>query len=161
EVLGREALELDRFMRTLGLRQAAEANLKHYAPETLRVLHAYAAGVNAFLATDPVLPPEFWLLRTSPEPWTVIDSVVWTKVMAWDLSTNWRNELLRMRLSRTLPTERIQEFLTSNPGDAQPRLPDLKALYSGLEKKLAPERVLSRETGSDPGFLGGSNSWAI
>jgi len=164
EVLGREALELDRFMRTLGLRQAAEANLKHYSPETLRVLHAYAAGVNAFLATDPVLPPEFWLLRTSPEPWTVVDSVVWTKVMAWDLSTNWRNELLRMRLSRTLPTERIQEFLASNPGDAQPRLPDLKALYSGLEKKLAPERVLSnvtRDQGLNSDLVVGSNSWAI
>jgi penicillin G amidase len=161
EVFGREALELDRFMRTLGLRQAAEANLRHYDPETLRVLHAYAAGVNAFLATDPVLPPEFWLLRLAPEPWSAVDSVVWTKVMAWDLSTNWRNEILRMRLSRSLPTKRIQEFLPPYPGDTQPRLPDLKAFYSALEQKLAPDRVLSKESRSDPGFLGGSNSWAI
>ena len=165
EVLGREALEVDRFMRTLGLRQAAEANVKHYAPETRRLLDAYAAGVNAFLATDPVLPPEFWLLRFAPERWSAIDSVVWTKVMAWDLSTNWRNELLRARLSRTLSTQRIQEFLPPYPGDMQPRLPDLKALYSGFEKKLAPERTFSnairKEIGSDPGFLAGSNSWAV
>ena len=161
EILGSGALETDRFLRTLGLRRAAEANLKHYAPETLGVLHAYASGVNAFLATNPVLPPEFWLLRLTPEPWTAVDSVVWTKVMAWDLSINWRNELLRLRLSRTLPTERIQEFLPPYPGDTQPRLPDLKAFYSGLEKKLAPDRTFSRETGSDPGFLAGSNSWAV
>src|SRR5688572_24007836 len=177
EVLGREALEIDRFMRTLGLRHVAEANLKHYAPETRRVLDAYAAGVNAFLATEPVLPPEFWLLRFEPAPWSAIDSVVWTKVMAWDLSTNWRNELLRTRLSRTLPAERIQEFLPPNPGDTQPRLPDLKAFYSGLERKLAPERTFSNairgqspnsvftyaktSSGSDPELVVGSNSWAV
>jgi penicillin amidase len=158
QVLGREALEIDRFMRTLGLRHVAEANLKHYAPETRRVLDAYAAGVNAFLATEPVLPPEFWLLRFEPAPWSAIDSVVWTKVMAWDLSTNWRNELLRTRLSRTLSTERIQEFLPPNPGDTQPRLPDLKALYTGLERKLAPERTFSN---TNPESVAGSNSWVV
>jgi penicillin amidase len=158
QVLGREALEIDRFMRTLGLRHVAEANLKHYAPETRRVLDAYAAGVNAFLATEPVLPPEFWLLRFEPAPWSAIDSVVWTKVMAWDLSTNWRNELLRTRLSRTLSTQRIQEFLPPNPGDTQPRLPDLKALYTGLERKLAPERTFSN---TNPESVAGSNSWVV
>src|SRR5688572_2654066 len=158
EVLGREALEIDRFMRTLGLRHVAAANLKHYAPETRRVLDAYAAGVNAFLATEPVLPPEFWLLGFEPAPWSAIDSVVWTKVMAWDLSTNWRNELLRTRLSRTLSTQRIQEFLPPNPGDTQPRLPDLKALYTGLERKLAPERTFSN---TNPESVAGSNSWVV
>ena len=49
-------------MRTLGLRRVAEENLRHYDAETRRLLDAYAAGVNAFLAGRPVLPPEFWLL---------------------------------------------------------------------------------------------------
>ena len=160
EVLGPAALETDRFMRTLGLRGVAEANLRHYDAETRRLLDAYAAGVNAFLEQRPVLPPEFWLLGLigdhRPEPWSAIDSVLWTKVMAWDLGSNWRSELLRMRLSRTLSTERIQEFLPPYPGDVAPRLPDLKALYSGVEKKPAPDKVFS---GTE--FLGGSNSWAV
>ncbi|HVJ10106.1 MAG TPA: penicillin acylase family protein, partial [Burkholderiales bacterium] len=156
EVLGAAALETDRFMRTLGLRGVAEANLRHYDAETRRLLDAYAAGVNAFLEQRPVLPPEFWLLGITPEPWSAIDSVLWTKVMAWDLGSNWRSELLRMRLSRTLSTERIQEFLPPYPGDVAPRLPDLKALYSGVEKKPAPDKVFS---GTE--FLGGSNSWAV
>ena len=158
EILGPAALEADRLMRTLGLRRAAEANLRHYDAETRRLLDAYAAGVNAFLADRPVLPPEFWLLWSAPEPWSALDSIVWTKVMALDLGGNWRSELLRMRLSQFLPLERIQEFLPPYPGDAQPKLPDLKALYSGLEKKLAPDRVFST---LDPDAVAGSNSWVV
>jgi penicillin amidase len=165
EVLGASALETDRFMRTLGLRRVASENLRHYDAETRRLLDAYAAGVNAFLAGRPVLPPEFWLLGVQPEPWSAADSIVWIKVMAWDLAANWRAELLRMRLSRTLPLERIHELLAPYPGDAPPKIPDLKALYSGMEKKLAPDRVFSLRGKDnydpDPEFVLGSNSWVV
>ncbi|HEX9185219.1 MAG TPA: penicillin acylase family protein, partial [Burkholderiales bacterium] len=156
EILGAGALEADRFMRTLGLRRVAQANLERYDAETRRLLDAYAAGVNAFLAGRPVLPPEFWLLNVTPEPWSALDSVAWTKVMAWDISGNWRSELLRMRLSRTLALERIQELLPPYPGDSPPRIADLKALYSGIEKTPAPAPVFSEGI-----FPGASNSWAV
>ena len=162
EILGPAALEADRFMRTLGLRRVAEANFVRYDAETQRALEAYAAGVNAFLAARPVLPPEFWLLNITPEPWTPVDSIVWTKVMAWDLGQNWRSELLRMRLSRTLATDRIQELLPPYPGDAPPPLPDLRALYDGIEKKRGQTPIFSLGSDPDfPDFLGGSNSWAV
>jgi penicillin amidase len=157
EILGPRALESDRFLRTLGVRRAAEANLAGYDAETRRLLDAYAAGVNAFLARGPVLPPEFWLTRASPEPWSGADSVGWMKMMAWDLATNWRNELLRMRLARTLPTARIQEFLPPYPGDPVPEIADLRALYGGLEKQ--PIRLGGLNLDADA--LGGSNGWAV
>src|SRR5262245_51773310 len=122
ELLGPAALDTDRFMRTLGLRRVAEANLARYDADSRRLLEAYAAGVNAFLGARPVLPPEFWLLNAIPEPWSAVDSIVWMKVMAWDLGGNWRSELLRMRLAPTLATERIQELLPPYPGDAPQRL---------------------------------------
>jgi penicillin amidase len=153
EVLGKGALDTDRFLRTLGVRRAAEASLRHYDAESRQQLDAYAAGVNAFLAAGPVLPPEFWILRTTPEPWSAVDSLVWVKMMAWDLGQNWRDELLRMQLARTLPAARIQEFLPPYPGDAPVKLPDLKALYGGL----AVEPV---QTSAAPGG-GASNSWAV
>ena len=73
EIVGASGLDTDRFLRTLGVRRAAEASLAKLDPATRRVLDAYAAGVNAFLATRPVLPPEFWILRVAPEPWTPAD----------------------------------------------------------------------------------------
>ncbi|HKX38831.1 MAG TPA: penicillin acylase family protein, partial [Burkholderiales bacterium] len=147
EALGPAALEADRFLRALGLRRVAEANLKRYDEDTRRQLEAYAAGVNAFLDTGPVLPPEFWILGVKPEPWTPVDSLVWAKMMAWDLGGNWRNELLRLRMAKTLPRERIEEFFPPYPGDEPIKLPELLA-----EKGSGPFSRFSAlaEKGPDP-----------
>ncbi|HUQ24296.1 MAG TPA: penicillin acylase family protein, partial [Burkholderiales bacterium] len=150
EVVGAGGLGFDRLMRTLGLRRTAQANLAHFDAETRSLLDAYTAGVNAFLATDPVLPPEFWLARFTPEPWSPVDSVLWTKVMALDLGGNWRNELLRMQLAGQLPVARIQELIPPYPGDAPPAIRDLKSLYGDA---VPPP--------STPGSGGGSNSWVV
>src|SRR5712671_5112449 len=154
EALGPPALETDRFIRTLGVRRAAEAGMRNYDAETRRVLDAYAAGVNAFLDTRPVLPPEFWLTGVSPEPWNAADSVAWTKMMAWDLGGNWRNELLRLQLASRLPTSAIQEFLPPYPGDGSPALPDLREFYGELEKppaQLSLDSVVSQGGASTAG----------
>ncbi|HEX6692470.1 MAG TPA: penicillin acylase family protein, partial [Burkholderiales bacterium] len=156
EILGPGALESDRFLRTLGVRRVAEANVARYDAETRRLLDAYAAGVNAFIAAGPVLPPEFWLTRSSPEPWTAADSVGWVKMMAWDLGTNWRSELLRMQLAKAMPMARIQEFLPPYPGDAAPEIADLRQLYPGLEKQPVGVSFLE-----NPELVAGSNAWAV
>src|SRR3982751_4906096 len=44
EVLGPGALESDRFLRTLGVRRVAEANLRALDAESRRLLAAYAGG---------------------------------------------------------------------------------------------------------------------
>lgn len=172
EILGPAALETDRFVRTLGVRRAAQANLRTIDDETRALLEAYAAGVNAFLATSPVLPPEFWLTGARPEPWTPVDSAVWIKMMAWDLSKNWRDELLRMRLAQTLPLARIHELLPPYPGDAPLEIADLKTLYSSLEQggvQLAGEtdrllaaaaQLVAQAPGGPPEGLG-SNNWVV
>jgi penicillin amidase len=159
EVLGPAALETDRFVRTLGVRRAARANLERLDDETRAALDAYAAGVNAFLATDPVLPPEFLLLRVRPEPWSAVDSLSWLKMMAWDVGGNWRNELLRMRLSRTLPIERLHEFLPPYPGDPVPAIRNPGELYRGLERE--PPRIAGAAIPGDADLALGSNSWVV
>ena len=165
EILGAKALDTDRFLRTLGVRRAADASLTHLDAGTRRLLDAYAAGVNAFLATRPVLPPEFWLLRTRPEPWTATDSIAWIKMMAWDLGANWKNELLRMRLAKTLSNARIEELLPPYPGDAPPKIADLKELYAGLgggAQGLA--KAMQQVAARLPHWLGagaGSNNWVV
>ncbi len=165
EVVGASALDTDRFLRTLGVRRAAEASLAKLDAGTRRVLDAYAAGVNAFLATRPVLPPEFWLLRVTPEPWAPADSLAWTKMLAWDLGANWKNELLRMRLAKTLPQARIEELLPPYPGDAPLKIIDLKTLYGGLEPDArALAAAMQSVAALVPAWLpdgAGSNNWVV
>jgi penicillin amidase len=156
ELLGAGALEADRFLRTLGVRRSAEANLRVLDIETRRLLDSYAAGVNAYLASGPVLPPEFWLTGAQPEPWTPADSIGWVKMMAWDLGGNFRNELLRMSLARKLPLERIHQILPPYPGEQPPVIADLKELYGTLER----DAVQLAQFAPDNDGLG-SNNWVV
>jgi len=156
EVVGASALETDRFLRTLGVRRSAEANLRTLDAETRRLLEAYAAGVNAFLGSAPVLPPEFWLTGVRPEPWSPIDSISWVKMMAWDLGGNWRSELLRMRLAKTLPMARIHQLLPPYPGEPVPAIADLKELYAALEREAVQLAAFAPD---NEGI--GSNNWVV
>jgi penicillin amidase len=87
EILGPGLVETDRFLRTAGVWRAAEAQEKATPPELMRLLEAYATGVNAWIDTHTgALPPEFIVLRMKPERWTPRHSLALEKVMAWDLS---------------------------------------------------------------------------
>ena len=96
-------------MRRLGLYRAAEADLAHLPQDVRRFLQTYADGVNAYLLRhDSLLAPEFLLLGYRPQPWQPADSLVWGRLMAWQLSGNWRDERLRQVLADRLPAQVMQ-----------------------------------------------------
>lgn len=86
ELFGPAVLGSDIQLRTLGLRRAAEATWSALDAETQGALSAYADGVNAWLAANP-LPPEYGALEiTQAKPWSPIDSIVVGKALAFQLS---------------------------------------------------------------------------
>ena len=121
EVVGEPGLKTDRFLRTLGLYRVAERNFERLSPETQAIYRAYAAGVNAYLeAHSGLMPPEFLLLGHEPEPWRPADSLVWLKIMAWDLGDNFKDELLRARLAGRLDSAQLQDLWAQHPDDPPP-----------------------------------------
>jgi len=157
ELLGERAFEIDKLMRTLGLGRAAERAVSLADPQTRGLLEAYAAGVNAYLATDPVLPIEFKAFMLRPEPWAPSDSVAWLYVMAWDLSGNWRSELGRLRYTAKLGTDRANELIPPYPGDTAAPLPDFRELY----KEVMPTATALLELSPPTEEAIGSNSWVV
>jgi penicillin amidase len=163
EILGPNAVNADRFLRTLGVRRNAEAIFPHLSADTRAVLEAYAQGINAYLAqhTGP-LPPEFILTGApAPAPWSPVDSIGWQTMLAWDLGNNWTQELLRMRLAQRLSLKQINEFLPPYPGDKVVTTRDYTALYRQLfgtteqltaVAKIAPPSLVEGM---------GSNNWAV
>ncbi len=86
ELLGADALPGDIQNRTIGLRRASERTLAAYTSEERAPLDAFADGVNAFLASQP-LPREYAILELSDaRPWTAVDSVSIGKAIAASLS---------------------------------------------------------------------------
>ena len=96
ELFGKGSLGQDRFIRTLGWRQAAERDLAGLTAGTRAVLDDYAAGVNAWLdANRDRLGLPFVVIGDRPEPWTALDTLTWAKVQAWNLGGNMDAELFR------------------------------------------------------------------
>ncbi|MFO1057052.1 MAG: penicillin acylase family protein [Dongiaceae bacterium] len=118
EVIGAATVPIDVEMRTLGLYRLAEIEMEAAPPEVQAIGAAYAAGVNAFLAEGRTLPLEFQLLRYRPEPWKPADSLVWGRLMAWQLSGNAADESLRAQLARRLPAAALEQLWPALAGPA-------------------------------------------
>ncbi|HUP96592.1 MAG TPA: penicillin acylase family protein [Usitatibacter sp.] len=157
EFLGDRAFDTDRLMRTLGIGYLARRIAERTDAESRAALTAYSAGVNAFLAGDPVLPLEFHAFGIKPEPWKPADSVGWLLVMAWDLSGNWRTELARLRFAAKVGRDRTAEIIPPYPGDPAWPLPDFSALY----KELAPAASALLQVSPDNDAAVGSNNWVV
>lgn len=119
EQIGPATLGVDRVMRSLGLYELARAGYEDLSEDARAALDAYADGVNAYLSGRDgwQLNPAFLALSSEPAPWQPADSLVWGKLMALRLSGNWRRELTRFQLDRSLGPD-LTDFLLPG-GDGQ------------------------------------------
>ncbi len=123
EMVGKDGVETDRVIRTMGWRRVAEAELPTLASSTRRYLQSYAEGVNAYIAQAgspdkmgleyAVLGQKFADYRV--EPWSPADSLAWLKAMAWDLRGNYVDELTRARLSGRITPARLAQIFPPYP----------------------------------------------
>jgi len=114
EILGEKALPLDRLVRRVGIHRAAAREWEGLEGEERHLLEAYAAGVNAYIASGPP-PLESILLRYRIRPWSPADSIAWARFMAWSLSGNWDQELVRLWIIERFGAETMAELEPTYP----------------------------------------------
>ena len=155
EIMGEATLDVDKFLRTLGTYRAGVSAWRALDMETKLAIEAYVAGVNGWIEEGHGLPVEFLILGVTPEPWTVYDSMVWSKMMMWDLGGNWDDELLRALLLPAVGQERTEELMPGYPSGATTILASDNA-YSllTLDSFLKDNLQLG-------GLDMGSNSWVV
>ena len=119
EILGSRAIEIDKIMRSLGLKEAVVRDKEFLSPWERKLLEKYSSGVNAWLNRSSIWEePEFLLLRYRPQPWRVEDSLVIKTLLALSLCKDAVSEVLRSKilaekgplLARQLLEEGIQSF---------------------------------------------------
>ena len=174
EILGSETINIDRFIRTLGIKRAAEQQFDKYPVSAKRLLQAYADGVNAGNAQlGWALPVEYFLAGSKPGHWSPTDSVAWMLMMALDLGGNWHKELQRLELSQYLTTKQIWEVLPPFEVDEPVTKMDFAKIYRDLDvfnPKTGPAHKRSKKLpatelsnidlpGGKDGI--GSNNWAL
>ena len=157
EIFGSEFIDTDKIIRVLGLYKLAQSSLSGLSDETRSTLAAYADGVNAFLSTHKRrLPFEMVALRIRPEPWSPVDTVVWGKLMAWQMSRNYLAELNRAELTGTIGAKDAGLFypdpMRDGPGPAA-----FVSAHSAADRSYSPDAI-----GSLIGVANGaSNAWVV
>ena len=122
ELFGASTLAEDRFIRTMGWRQAAERDLAALSAGPRAALDAYAEGVNAYIDQHKGgLGLAFVVTGMKSglggiggydvEPWTALDSLAWQKVQAWQLGGNFDTEVFRMLADEQLGDPKLTDAL--------------------------------------------------
>ncbi len=122
ELFGKSQLETDQFLRMMGWARVAQKEVEHLDEVSQSILQAYSEGVNSYLADHQgsKLSLEHGILRLTnrnykPEPWTPLDSIVWGKVMSWDLGMNLSTETNRARLLKYISSKQVEELYPPYP----------------------------------------------
>lgn len=166
ELFGQRTLRTDELLRRLDLYGAANRALAVQDPETMVMLEAYAAGVNARIAqvNDQALgrgAPEYFLFPPQIAPWRPTDSLAILKIMALQLAGHLEEEVARARAALVLRPERLADLHPDAPGTGRVVLPEITSLFGDL----APVQTARSEPpflwpAPPRGLAGASNAWA-
>jgi penicillin amidase len=107
ELFGKAEISTDTYIRTLGLRVAAQRDLDAMSPASRALIQAYAEGVNDWInqhdgsLSMPFVVSGFLSGSGSLggfhlEPWTPRDTATWQKVQALSLGKNMDAEIFRL-----------------------------------------------------------------
>ncbi len=158
EVFGESQIAADVLARTIGFEHIAEQQLEKLSPEGTAALEAFSNGVNMCTSRMSTLPPEFRLLKYEPEPWRPSDSLAISRLLAWQLSKNYKSELVMMRLISKLGVERAAELGPTYP----PGGPYIVSLeITGRPITLPYFDKGARLLDEIVGTSGGSNCWVV
>ncbi|HUO79758.1 MAG TPA: penicillin acylase family protein [Steroidobacteraceae bacterium] len=167
-LLGEATVDTDRELRVHRFRAVARAAIAASSPAQRALVEAYAAGVNAGLASLRARPFEYLVLRAVPEPWRPEDSVLVTLAMFVQLQEHdGHRKIERGLIQEALPASAAR-FVYAAASDWEASLDDSHSappvVPAADDYDLARVGPLNfeppaRHTRTRP--AAGSNNWAI
>lgn len=154
---GKTLVDLDHFIRCVGIREAAIGSWAAHSPETQEDLRAYAQGVNRCLKETRGVPLELRLprIRYTPAAWSAEDGLILLKGVAFFMDHSWRLTLCMDRLERAIPKALDKaEYL-------RPRCPEGTDTVGGTPVDLLQMDRLIRAVMGWQGLGSGSNNWVV
>jgi penicillin amidase len=166
EILGPTLLEVDKFFRTLGLKNHADsyvAAMDKNSPN-YRCLDAYLDGINQFQASHPA-PIEFDVLGIPKRPFTPADTMAVVGYTAYSFAAAIKTDPTLTFVRDKLGADHLKLFdLDWHPqGVLKPTATPVTALSNADWRGLGQLAQLSRQATQELGVpaFEGSNAWAI
>ena len=169
EVVGKKAIELDRYQRRMGMVYGAEKSLEGMMadPKSKEMILAYTAGINAYIHSlnSAKLPLEYKILDFKPEDWTPLKCALLLKQMSAVLAMG-SDEFYMTNIRKKFGTEVVKDLFPDYPFKEDPIIPvgtkwDFKPLpipsppATFTEMNTANIKTQEKIEGI------GSNNWAI
>lgn len=156
ELLGSDALESDRYLRTLNIAENAAGHWQRLQPADRVALQAYADGINAYV--DDYRHEhhlEFRLLGTQPSRWKPQDLLAIAHYVASTQSQSLDSALVLRRMLDSVGADRVRALFPfldeSLPREVDTSRPIATGMRGAVDNRSMP--------GSLPGL--GSNAWAL
>ena len=156
ELLGPDALPIDRLSRTLGFHRLAAVQLPMLDDDIRAALDAYVAGVNASMSAGP-RPHELVLLRSVRSAWSAEDVLAFLGLQSLALAGNWDTELGRLAVLLSDGPEAM-EAVAPAYGPGLPTVVPVGGVAGEPIDRLAADLASLRDL---VGGAGASNAWAL
>lgn len=169
EVVGKKAVELDKYQRRMGMVFGAERSLAGMMadPKSKEMILAYTAGVNAYIhsLSRAQLPIEYKILDFKPEEWTPIKCALLLKQMSAVLAMG-SDEFYMTNIRNKFGADVVKDLFPDYPFKEDPIIPvGTKWDFDPLPVPAAPAVFNEAITGTlktkqkEEGI--GSNNWAL
>ena len=169
EVVGAQAIEVDRYHRRMGMVFGAEQSLQGILknPKTREMVLAYTAGINAYIhsLSAASLPVEYKILNFLPEEWTPLKCALLLKQMSAVLAMG-SDEFYMSNILNKFGPEVTNNLFPNYPFKEDPIIPKgTKWVFKPLTVPPTPvafNQMMSSNTQTHQKEDGiGSNNWAV
>ncbi|WP_162863918.1 penicillin acylase family protein [Pseudomonas viridiflava] len=166
EMAGPDALEVDRLMRSVNLKQNASDLYNASSPRLKRFFDVYARGVNAYLFRyRDKLPADVANSGYKPEYWKPEDSALIFALLNFSQSVNLQEELSGLVLAQKVGADKLAWLLPTYPDEELPFAEAEKLKGLNLNNQVNDLSDLTKVALqlSDLNMLGvaASSNWAI
>ncbi|WP_316817465.1 penicillin acylase family protein [Pedobacter nyackensis] len=169
EVVGKKAVELDKYQRRMGMVYGAERSLEGMLadPQSKEMIMAYTAGINAYIhsLSAAQLPIEYKILDFKPEDWTPLKCSLLLKQMSAVLAMG-SDEFYMTNIRNKFGNDVIKDLFPDYPFKEDPIIPvGTKWDFDPLPIPKAPDSFNETTTSTiktkqkEEGI--GSNNWAL
>lgn len=169
EVVGKKAIEVDRYQRRMGMVYGAENSLKGMMadPKSKEMILAYTAGINDYIhsLSRADLPLEYKILDFKPEDWTPLKCALLLKQMSAVLAMG-SDEFYMTNILKKYGQEITKDLFPDYPFKESPIIPvGTKWDFTPLPIPATPKGYTEMMTGNVKTVEKiegiGSNNWAV
>ena len=171
EMAGPGALDIDRFMRAVNLKQSAAVLYKNASPRIKKSFEVYARGVNAYLFQyRDKLPMDLRESGYKPAYWKAEDSVLIFSLLNFGLAVNLQEEIASLVLAQKVGADKLAWLTPTYPDEPLPfdETDKLKGLTlsdakgeNTIQGLSAISSAASQIAQLDMLGVAASNNWAI